>query len=173
VIVLALVVALSQPVADDQQGPPGDCEIRTWRDAFNNDAYASLTLMLRGPKGPLPINLVVTAVRLARTARTRPPAVTLDFTMPLFAGQFDLRPPHVQFVVDRKLEGEVSMTGSIEPSAVVQNVTQVTIPFEQASLGRLARATTIDGRLLGVDFVLAEKQVRAIKDFYRTHGGTP
>jgi hypothetical protein len=129
--------------------------------------------MLRGPKGPLPINLAVTVVIPARTVRTKQPKVTLDFLMPLFAGRADFKPPHVQIVVDRKLEGETTLAGSVEPSAVITNVSHVTMPFEQASLGRLARATTIDGRLFGVDFVLTEKQVRAIKDFYRTHGGTP
>ena len=172
-IVVALVLALSQPAGDGQQGPPGDCEVRTWRDGFTNDAHASLTLMLRGPKGPLPINLVVTTIRRARPSRTAQPTVTLDFLMPLFAGHADFKPPHVQLLVDRKLEGETTLTGSIEPTAVIENVTHVRMAFEQASLGRLARATTIDGRLFGVDFVLTVRQVRAIKDYYRTHGGTP
>jgi hypothetical protein len=163
-----LLVTLTQPLADAQQAPPGDCEVRTWRDGFTNDRHTSLTLMLRGPKGQLPVNLVVTAIHQSRAPRGKPADVRLDFTMPLFVGQVDFKRPNLKFTVDRGLDTQRFEEASLEGTGALPSIDHVILPYDLASLKTLAGASTIDGRLFGIDFVLTARQVRAIQDFYRS-----
>ena len=166
---LALLLAtLSQPLAEAQKPPPGDCEVRTWRDGFTNDRHTSLTLMLRGPKGQLPVNLVVTVIHPSRAPRGKPADVRLDFTMPLFVGQFDFKRPNLKFVVDRGLDTQKVEEANIEGTGALPPIDQIIVPYDLASLKTLAGASSLDGRLLGIDFVLTPRQVRAIQDFYRS-----
>ncbi len=41
------------------------------------------------------------------------------------------------------------------------------MPLSVTQLVRFAKAITIDGRLLGVEFILTPKQIQAIKEFAR------
>jgi hypothetical protein len=156
------------------QAPPGDGEVRTHKDAFNNDTVTTLTLMLRGPKGPLPINLLFTTRHAARAKTGAPPTVHLDFNMPLLAGTLDYKPPHILFLLDKKKENERTFTASVEATAAMPNgVTAVGLPMDVARLTRFAEATAIEGRVFGVVFELTPKQLRAIADFARKELRTP
>ena len=165
---MALAAAVIALPAAAQQGPPGDGDVRSWRDGVTNDRYVSLTLMLRNPKGPLPINLVLTIVELWRPKPGAGPEVRLEFLMPLLAGKLDFKPPHVTFVLDRNLPTEKIDAYAVEPTAAIEGVTQVSVQFDPARLQRLAKATTIDGKMFGVEFVLMARQLRSIQDFTRS-----
>jgi len=148
-----------------QTGPPGDGEVRTWRDSFTNDTITTLTLMLTGPKGPLPINMAVRTVRPAQAAAGSPVQIRLDFDLSLFVGIPDYRSPHLVFTLGRGTKDEKTSAHDANPRLVVRTAKQVTVPFDAAALSRLAGATTVDGRILGLEFELTPKQRRAIKDF--------
>lgn len=162
-----LLMALALPLEAAQTPPPADCEVRTWRDAFTRDTYTSLTLMLRGPKGPIPINMVLTVVHPARLRAGSGPAVRLEFLTSTFAGQFDFKAPQLVMVLDRDLPGESIEAYAVESTAAMFALASVTVPCDPTALRKLAAATTIDGRLMGVHFVLTARQLRAIQDLAR------
>jgi hypothetical protein len=164
-LIVVLLVALT---AARQTPPPGDCDIRRWRDAFTNDAYAALTLILRGPTGPIPINMSLIVVRRAKARAGADPEVSMEFLTSAFAGRFDFTAPHVVLVLDRDLDSEIIEAAAVEPTADMFAVSRLIIRYDAARLRRLAKATTIDGRVLGVDFVLTTRQLRAIRDFVRS-----
>jgi len=149
------------------QFPPGDCEVRTNRDAATNDRLSTLTLMLKGPKGPLPINLSITTRYTARGMGRGSPEVRLDFDLPLFVGSLDYKPPHALLVFDKATTDEGSFTASVEPTAYMPGVSHFRISADASVLARFEKATTIEGRLFGVDFVLTPKQVQAVNAFAR------
>ena len=165
---VALATAVIAVPAAAQQGPPGDGDVRSWRDGITNDRYASLTLMLRNPKGPLPINLVLTIMEPWRPKPGATQEIKLEFLMPLLAGTLDFKPPHVTFVVDRNQATERIEAFSVEPTAAMEGVDHVIVQFDAARLQRFAKASTIDGKLLGVEFVLMARQLRSIQDFARS-----
>lgn len=149
------------------QRPPGDCEVRTWKDSFTNDTLTALTLMLKGPRGPLPINLSITTRRKLRMKAGEPIEVRLEFYMPLFVGSLDLKPPHVLFVFDEGTEDEITYSASVEPTAPIHAVSRLGIASDIATLAQFGKAATIDGRLFGVEFSLTGQQIRAVSDFAR------
>lgn len=158
-VALALAI-VALPAA--QSGPPGDGEIRNVRDPSTRENLTTLTLMLSGPKGALPVNLVFTAVRGATSSAVS--AVRIDVNMPLFVGEIDTKTPHVQFVMDR---GAQSVTASVDASTVLPGRKFIQVPFDVERLKTLASASSATGRAFGIDFVLTAKQMTAIKQFAR------
>jgi hypothetical protein len=158
VIALALAIV---PVAGAQSGPPGDGEIRAVRDPSTKENLTTLTLMLSGPKGALPVNLVFTAVRGATGSGVS--AVRIDVNMPLFVGELDTKTPHLEFVLDRSAR----VTASVDASTVLPGRKFIQVPFDAARLKSLASAGTATGRAFGIDFVLTTKQMTALKEFAR------
>src|SRR5262245_13976993 len=63
-ILMLWVTTVAWPAA---QAPPGDGEIQVIRDRATEDTVTTLTLILRGPKGPLPVSLVLTTTRKRST----------------------------------------------------------------------------------------------------------
>jgi hypothetical protein len=161
---IAFVLAMV-PLSGAQSGPPGDGEIRTTRDPSTNENLTTLTLMLSGPKGALPVNLVFTAVRGATSSTVS--AIRIDVNMPLFVGELDTKTPHVQFMLDR---GAQEVTANVDPATVLPGRKFIQVPFDAARLKRLASASSASGRAFGIDFVLTAKQMSAIKEFARGSG---
>ena len=159
VVALALVIV---PPVGAQSGPPGDGEIRATRDPSTNESLTTLTLMLRGPKGALPVNLVFTAIRGATGSAVS--AVRIDVNMPLFVGELDTKTPHVTFVLDRSSQ---VVTANVDASTVLPGRKFIQVPFDVARLKALAAASGVTGRAFGIDFVLTARQMSAIKEFAR------
>ena len=158
-IALALAIV---PLSGAQSGPPGDGEIRATRDPSTRENLTTLTLMLNGPKGALPVNLVFTAIRGA-TASSAVSAVRIDVNMPLFVGELDTKTPHVDFVLDRSSH----VTANVDASTVLPGRKFIQVPFDAARLKALASANSATGRAFGIDFVLTPKQMSALKEFAR------
>ena len=159
--VFALALAIVPP-AGAQSGPPGDGEIRAMRDPSTNESLTTLTLMLSGPKGALPVNLVFTAIRGATGSAVS--AVRIDVNMPLFVGELDTKTPHVKFVLDRSTQ---VVTANVDASTVLPGRKFIQVPFDVARLKALAAASGAAGRAFGIDFVLTARQMSAIKEFAR------
>ncbi len=163
--VLSTAVALALAIAwlsGAQSGPPADGEIRTTRDPSTNESVTTLTLMLSGPKGALPVNLGFAAVRGATASAVS--AVRIDLSMPLFVGELDTKTPHVQFMLDRSSR---DVTANVDPSTVLPGRKFIQVPFDAARMKTLASADTVSGRAFGIDFVLTARQMSAIKEFAR------
>ena len=166
VLTALLVTLATAPAIGVRQGPPGDGDVRTTRETGTDDTLTTLTLMLKGPKGPLPINLSITTRRKVRASPGEPLGVKLDFDMPLFTGVLDRKTPHLVAVIDKDLKTEWTYKDSIESAALMlDEATHYTLPFDMVNLAKFADATTIEGRVFGVDFVLTPSQLQAIKDF--------
>ena len=164
VIARALIVAACAiaPVIPVPQGPPVDREVRTTKDAFTNDTLTTLTLMLAGPKGPLPINMAITTVRKAKPGAGPAVDYRLSFDMPMYAGPLDQKAPQVAF----ELDGRAGPSFTVDPRATPPSVTHIVASrFSSGDLSRLAGAATIRGRLFGVEFALTPQQIRAIREF--------
>jgi len=160
-----LVAATSGTMTLAQQGPPGDCDVRTYKDAFTNDTVTTLTLMLQGPKGPLPINMAITVRHKARPQGGPPDVVQLEFDLPLFVGQLDFRPPHLLMTLDKGTDDERVATLAVESTAPMYSVTHADVPCDADTLRTMAKAKTIDGLFFGQAFALTPKQARALSDF--------
>jgi hypothetical protein len=162
---LVLLVGLAVPLGAVQQGPPGDCEVRTSRDPATNEALTTLTLVLRGPKGPVPVNMTVVKRRPAGAAAAAATDIRLQFDFPLLVGQPDYGQPHVVLTLDKGTRDEDASRYNADPGTVVRGAVQLTVRYSAGALARLARAARVDGRFLGVEFVLTAQQLRAIKTF--------
>ena len=79
------------------------------------------------------------------------------------------RAPHLRFLFDKATKPESSYTASVEPPAAMSAVTHLALSEEAttAVLVRLVTSTAVEGRLIGVDFVITARQLRAITDFAR------
>lgn len=161
---VALLAGLAVPLPADQQGPPGDREVRTSRDAATNDELTTLTLVLTGPKGPVPVNMTIVKRRPAGAAASAPD-IRLQFDFPLFVGQPDYGQPHVVLTLDKGTKDEATARYNADPGTVVRGAVQLTVRYSAGALARLAKATRVDGRFLGVEFVLTAQQLRAIRAF--------
>ena len=144
VLTALLVTLATAPAIGVRQGPPGDGDVRTVRETGTDDTLTTLTLMLKGPKGPLPINMSMTTRRRVRASPGEPLGITLDFDMPLFTGVRDKQAPHLVVVFDKNLKTESVYEGSIESKFLIPDeATHFTLPFDMPALGRFAEATTI------------------------------
>ena len=125
-----------------------------------NESLTTLTLMLSGPKGALPVNLGFTAVRQATATRVSSLRINVD--MPLYVGEIDTKRPHVEFVLDK---GARTVTANVDASTVLPGRKFIQVPFDASGLQALAMAETVTGRAFGFDFVLTPRQMDAIKTF--------
>ena len=146
------------------QAPPGDGEVRSWKDGITGDSHSSLTLLLRGPKGPLKINFVITTIHRAKARRDAPPDVTFVFYMPLYSGKLDYKAPQVTIVISRNQKGQVTSTANVD-GRFGTGLTSVTMPADVDELQRLAKAKAIDGHLFGIEYALTDRQLKAIEVF--------
>ena len=162
---VALLPGLVVPSRAVQQGPPGDCEVRTSRDPATNDTLTTLTLVLKGPKGPIAVNMTIVKRRPAGAAAAAATDILLQFDFPLFVGQPDYGQPHVVLTLDKGTRDEATARYNADPGTVVRGAVQLTVRYSAGALARLARATRVDGRFLGVEFVLTAPQLRAIRTF--------
>jgi hypothetical protein len=167
VLTALLVILATAPVIGVRQGPPGDLDVRTTRDLSTDDTLTTLTLLLKGPNGPLPINLAVTTRKKVRVTSGPAVEVRLDFAMPLFTGVLDFKRPHAVFRLDKDTKEEVSLELSADGAAMLleDRNPNLSLASDLAMLGRFAKAVTIEGRVFGVAFVLTPQQVKAIVDF--------
>jgi hypothetical protein len=158
----AVAMLMCAPIVAATQGPPGDRDVRTTKDTVTGDTLTTLTLMLAGPKEPLPINMAITVIRPAKPGGAA--AHRLDFDMPLYTGPLDQKTPQVAFTLD---DGQ-GLSFSVDPRAIPPSVTHITATtFTVRDLSRMAAAKAISGRLFGIEFALTADQVRAIRDFAR------
>jgi hypothetical protein len=158
-VALALVVV---PLSGVQTGPPGDGEIRTTRDPATNESITTLTLMLSGPKGALPVNLGFAVIRGGTASSVS--RVRIDVSMPLFVGELDTKTPHVVFVLDRSSR---TVEANVDASTVLPGRKFIQLPFDAARVQTLSSATTVSGRAFGIDFALTARQMSAIREFAR------
>ena len=157
----AVAIAMSVVVLSGaQSGPPGDGEIRTTRDSSTNETLTTLTLMLNGPKGALPVNLGFTAVRPATASSGSTLRINVD--MPLYVGEIDTKTPHLEFVLDKSAR---TVTANVDASTFLPGRKYIQVPFDAGRLQTLASARSVTGRAFGLEFVLTAKQVAAIKEF--------
>ena len=157
VVVLALAII---PLSGAQSGPPGDGDIRTTRDPSTNESVTTLTLMLSGPTGALPVNLGFAVVRPAGASAAS--KMRIDVNMGLFVGELDTKTPHVVFMLDRSSR---TVEANVDASTVLPGRKFIQVPFDTGRLKSLASATNVSGRVFGVDFVLTARQVSALKEF--------
>jgi hypothetical protein len=162
---VTMLAGFAGPLTGGQQGPPGDLEVRTSRDPLTNDTLTTLTLMLKGPKGPLPVNMVVVKRRPAQAEAASPTDVRLQFDFPLLVGQPDYGRPHVVLTLDKGAGNEQTGSYNAEPAAIIPGETQIGVRYSTSALERLGKATRVEGRVLGVEFVLTPAQLRAISNF--------
>jgi hypothetical protein len=149
------------------QKPPGDSEVRSYRDTVTGDTETTLTLILEDPKRkPLPINLVFTVVTKARAKTGEAPQVYLNFYMGRYVGRLEPKPPHLLFLLDPKTEDEAKLEASVTSKGpLIGRIETVQMPFDLKSLTALGRAKVITGHLFGIEFELTAKQVAALRDF--------
>lgn len=165
---IVATLALTEPQRTAQVHlPPGDAEVRTWRDSFTGDRLSSLTLLLTGPKGPLSVSMVVVATqKAAAPAGSR--TLRLDIYMPLVVGTPDYSAPHLTVTLNKGTPAQTTERFRVEAATPLPPPTpRVTMIVSEAALARMARARTIDGRIFGFDFDLTPGQQRALRDFLR------
>lgn len=163
-VLVAASITTTTPADDAQLGPPGDCEVRTTRDTFTNDTLTTLTLLLEGTQGRLPVNLAITRIRRAQ-APASSSSLRLTFDMRLFVGLPDYEKPHLRLAINRGAKDGKVETYSSDPGTVLRAADHLVVRIDAAALARLGRAATVHGRVLGVEFVLTPKQIRAIREF--------
>ena len=165
---VTLAVMMAGPVAGAQFGAPlTDGEIRTTRDTFTNDTTTSLMLVLRGPQGQLPINVVFARTRKGGTAARGAGSLRIEFDLRVFVGIPDYRTPHLKLILDGGTKDELMVALSAEPTTPLRVATHATLPVEESTLVSLAQAKTAIGSILGEYFELSPAQLRAIKEFAR------
>jgi hypothetical protein len=156
----AMIIASS--VAATQPGPPGDREIRVSRDG--RTIVTTLTLMLAGPAGPLPMNLRL----IGRRDSTRPEApaeYAMEFHLGFYSGLRSSERPHYQLMVRSGAGDRTLAEGSVDGRLVIEEVSLVQAPLDIVGLSQLARANAAFGRLFGVVFVLTREQIQAVGEF--------
>jgi len=164
-VAFVLAAAIADPAAQVPSAPPGNGDVRTHRNALNDATHTYLTLLLRNPKGPLPINMAITTIRKDRPQRGELPEVEVRFDMGLLAGTLDFSRPHLKLTLDQKTNTERIIEASVDPGTDLAGVGSVTLKSSVAHLETMAKATTMNGRIFGIDFTLTSRQIQAIKSF--------
>lgn len=168
--IIALAVLLAAAVVPAtfarQQGPPGDREVRTTRDGYTNETITTLTLLLRGPKGPLPINLDFATVSPDRPKPGAPRDVRMNFHLnPMFVGELDSRHPHLALNLDEDTKDRTVLEFNLDDGQMVAPVLHISVGIDAAAFARIGRALAVRGRLFGMDFAWTTLQVRALREF--------
>ena len=146
-----------------QTRPPANCEVRTFKDTFDSTTSKSLTLALAGQRGPLPISTVLTAVQ--RPIGGEPKVLRFDLDYTLYNGLPSFRLPHLEFTLDRDTKDQLERSFRVNPSVPMESTKRVSIPVTMNDLRAIARAKKVDGRLLGVDFILTPAQIGCLRSF--------
>ena len=146
-----------------QVRPPANCEVRTFKDTFDNTTSRSLTLSLAGRTGPIPISTVLTSVH--RTLGGPPQIIRFDLDYTLYTGLPSFRLPHLVFTLDRDTKEQVEKTLRVNPHVALESTKRVSIPITMSELRAIALAKTVDGRLFGLEFELTSTQMGCIRDF--------
>ena len=165
-VVIAAILALSVAVPAGARAQ-GDGEVRTAKDPTTGDTLSTLTLLLSNAKGPLSIRMGFTKIQRVKPVTTAQSDMRIDVDMRLVVGIPDYREPQLQMTLDRGTKKVREENHSVEPGVNMRAQNQLSIMFSSAALARLASATTIDGRLFGVEFTLTPSQLQAIQRFAR------
>ena len=145
-----------------QPGPPGDREIRVSRDG--TVVVTTLTLMLRGPDGPLAINLVLTGRREPSRAG-EPTSYEIHFNLPLYVGPRAYERPHYQLSAMVAGTQQILVEGSVDPRLTINEVSVIQAPLEVVQLSQLVGASAASGQVFGVGFALTREQIDAVTTF--------
>jgi hypothetical protein len=164
-VAFVLAAAIADPAAQVGSAPPGEGDVRTYRNALNDATHTYLTLLLRNPKRPVPITMTITTIRKDRPKRGELPEVEVQFATGLLAGPLDLTRPHLKLTLDQKTKTERTIEGSVDPGSDLYGVGSIVLKSSLADLATMAKATTMNGRLFGVDFTLTSRQMQAITSF--------
>ena len=159
-VVAAFVFAAATSFVRAQTGPPGDGEIRTTKDPNSNGTVTTVTLVLSGPKGPVPANMAIASAQKATAAAVS--TIRLEFNLSQFVGEIDTKTPHVQLELNRSSR---TVTADVDPTTFLPGRKFIQVPFDSARLQSLASATSVEGKAFGLEFVLTPKQLAAIKTF--------
>ena len=162
-IVAAGVVAVLATGTAAQERPPANCEVRTFKDTFDNTTSKSLTLSLIGPAGPIPISTALTAVQ--RSIGGDPQIVRFDLDYTLHNNLPNFRVPHLVFTLDRATKEETEKSFRVNPNVPLESAKRVSIPVTMSDLRTIARAKTIHGRLFGLEFALTPTQLGCLRSF--------
>jgi hypothetical protein len=146
-----------------QERPPVNCEVRTFRDTFDNTTSTSLTLALIGPAGPIPISTALTAVR--RSVGGDPQIIRFDLDYTLHNGLPNFRLPHLVFTLDRATKDESERSFRVNPNVPLESTKRVSIPVTINDLRAVARAKTVHGRLFNLEFALTPTQLGCLRSF--------
>ena len=160
ILAVVLVALTLAPAPIGQAGPPGDGEIRTTKDPATNGTITTVTLVLSGPKGPVPVNMAIASAQKPSSSSVG--TLRLEFNLSTFVGELDTKTPHVEFVLDRSSR---TVTANVDASTFLPGRKFIQVPFDAARLKALASATSVTGKAFGIDFVLTPSQMRAIKQF--------
>jgi hypothetical protein len=146
-----------------QERPPANCEIRSFKDTFDNTTSTSLTLSLIGPAGPIPISTALTAVQ--RSVGGPPQVIRFDLDYTLHVGLPNFRVPHLVFTLDRATKDETAKSFRVGQNVPLEASKRVSIPVTMSDLRTIARAKTVHGRLFGLDFALTPTQLGCFRSF--------
>jgi hypothetical protein len=142
--------------------PPKDGEIRVVHWELRAESQVWLTLEPRSSKGA-----AAPMLTFAHTFPGKPPGPS--------ASQIEIRAfgwaPHAElsFVLDDRETIDLSPPGGVLTSGVPSDYVSATVSVDV--LRKLARATKITGRALGVDFELAPSQRKALATFAKRVSG--
>ena len=162
-IVAAGVAAILATGPAAQERPPANCEVRTFKDTFDNTTSTSLTLSLIGRGGPIPISTALTAVH--RSVGGPPQVVRFDFDYTLYTGLPNFRVPHLVFTLDRNTKDETEKSFRVNPNVPLESAKRVSIPVTTTDLLAIARAKTVHGRLFSLDFAFTPTQLSCFRTF--------
>ena len=159
-VATTVIFAAAAAFVQAQSGPPGDGEIRTTKDPGTNGTITSVTLVLSGVKGPVPMNMAIASAQKAATSAVS--TLRLEFNLSQFVGEIDTTTPHVEFNVDR---GARTVTANVDATTSLPGRKYIQVPFDASRLEALALAKSVQGKAFGVEFVLTPRQIAAIKEF--------
>lgn len=171
IAVMGLLPGALEPSASKLQGrSPSDAEIRVTR--LVSSVETTLTVLLHGSRGDLPVSFEFRAVHENRPRSDRPSELGLSLLMsPLFGGSLDLKLPHVVLIVDESLADADFITASVDGPLFSIGSGSIDVlpvlPFDADTLSRLERATTVSGRVFSLEFTVTPEQVRSIGEFAR------
>lgn len=162
-VTFASMIAIGLAGAAAQRGgPPGDREIRVAREGSVH--VTTLTLMLRGDGGPLPINLTLTG-RGDPSRPTVPPTYALEFQFPLYVGPRSYDSPHYRLSAATSAGESVIAQGDIDGRFAFDEVSVIQGRFDLVDLSRMVSASSVSGHVLGVPFALTADQIAALGEF--------
>jgi hypothetical protein len=145
----------------------GDMETWSRHDERNDESEVGLGLQLQGPTGPMLLSF--SARHPGKVALRAPEAVVVQAAVTPSANPNVLRTPTLVFLLNVKTPQaatmDVSQRMSVDapgPGQVVSNGRASISPEEYL---RLVGATTLHGKVLGLDVEFRRDQLRSMRDF--------